>query len=152
MFSTCLFGGFTSAVAGRRLNFLVLTVAAERLELSRMRDVSRIGQTFFVGASLLLLLGSARSELVESWAPLTAAGLLGCAAWLLRCDIARHYPVFRTAPLFRGRNPDRSRLARRCWDIAYHRASQRHCVFLRRLGAYNHSWLRIVHDLRARSD
>jgi len=84
-----LIGGFTPAVTGWWLNFLVLTVAAERLELSRMRHLSRPSQIAFAGATLLLLLGSARSEFAESWAPLTAAGLLGCAAWLLRYDIAR---------------------------------------------------------------
>ena len=84
-----LLGGFTAAVTGWWLNFLVLTVAAERLELSRMRDVSRPSQIVFAGATLLLLLGSARSEFIESWAPLTAAGLFGYAAWLFRYDIAR---------------------------------------------------------------
>lgn len=84
-----LLGGFTPAVTGWWLNFLVLTVAAERLELSRMRDLSRLSQIAFAGALLLLLLGSARDEFAESWAPLTAAGLFGCAAWLLRYDIAR---------------------------------------------------------------
>jgi len=84
-----LYGGFTPAVTGWWLNFLVLTVAAERLELSRMLDVSRLSQIAFAGATLLLLLGSGRGEFVESRAPLTAAGLLGYAAWLLRYDIAR---------------------------------------------------------------
>jgi hypothetical protein len=84
-----LLGGFTYVVTGWWLNFLVLTVAAERLELSRMRNVSRLSQIAFAGATLLLLLGSARGEFAEASAPLTAAGLLGYAAWLLRYDIAR---------------------------------------------------------------
>ncbi len=84
-----LLGNFTPAVTGWWLNFLILTVAAERLELSRMRDLSRPSQVAFAGVTLLLLLGSARGELAESWAPLTAAGLFGCSAWLLRYDIAR---------------------------------------------------------------
>jgi hypothetical protein len=84
-----LLGTFTPAVTGWWLNFLILTVAAERLELSRMRDLSRASRVAFAGVTLLLLLGSARGELAESWAPLTAAGLLGCAAWLLRYDVAR---------------------------------------------------------------
>jgi hypothetical protein len=84
-----LIGEFSPAVTGWWLNFLVLTVAAERLELSRMRDPSRWSQITFVAAILLLLFGSARGELIQSSAPLTAAGLLGCAVWLLHYDIAR---------------------------------------------------------------
>jgi hypothetical protein len=84
-----LLGAFTPAVTGWWLNFLILTVAAERLELSRVRDLSRASQAAFAGVTLLLLLGGARGELAEPWAPLTAAGLFGCAAWLLRYDVAR---------------------------------------------------------------
>jgi hypothetical protein len=84
-----LMGAFTPAVTGWWLNFLVLTVAAERLELSRVRHLSRASQAAFAGVTLLLLLGSARGEFAESWAPLTAAGLLGCSAWLLGYDVAR---------------------------------------------------------------
>lgn len=84
-----LLGDFTPAVTGWWLNFLILTVAAERLELSRMRDLSRSSEFAFAGAILLLLLGSTRGELAEPSAPLTAVGLFACAAWLLRYDIAR---------------------------------------------------------------
>jgi len=84
-----LMGAFTPAVTGWWLNFLVLTVAAERLELSRVRHLSRASQAAFAGVTLLLLLGSARGEFAESWAPLTAAGLLGCSGWLLCYDVAR---------------------------------------------------------------
>ena len=84
-----LIGDFSPAVTGWWLDFLVLTVAAERLELSRMRDPSRWSQITFAAAMLLLLFGSARCELIQSSAPFTATGLLGCAAWLLHYDIAR---------------------------------------------------------------
>ncbi len=84
-----LIGAFTPAVTGWWLNFLVLTIAAERLELSRVRNLSRASQAAFAGVTLLLLLGSARGEFADSWAPLTAVGLLGCAAWLLGYDVAR---------------------------------------------------------------
>jgi hypothetical protein len=83
------FGDFTPAATGWWLNFLVLTIAAERLELSRMRGLSRPSQIAFTLAIVLLLIGSGRGELAKSWAPMTAAGLFGCAAWLLRHDIAR---------------------------------------------------------------
>jgi len=84
-----LLSGFTPAVTGWWLNFLVVTVAAERLELSRMLDVPRSSQLAFALATLALLVGSARGEFDQAWAPLTAAGLLGYAAWLIRYDIAR---------------------------------------------------------------
>jgi len=83
-----LLSGFSPAVTGWWIDFLVFTVSAERLELSRMRDLPRSSQIVFVGAALLLLLGSVRNEFAVSWAPLTAAGLFCCAAWLLRYDIA----------------------------------------------------------------
>jgi len=84
-----LLGAFTPAVTGWWLSFLILTIAAERLELGRMRDLSPASRVAFAGASLLLLLGSARGELAQSWAPLTAAGLFGLSAWLLWYDVAR---------------------------------------------------------------
>jgi len=84
-----LLGGFTPAVTGWWLSFLVVTVAAERLELSRMLEVPRTSQLAFALATLALLVGSARGEFDRTWAPLTAAGLLGYAAWLLHYDIAR---------------------------------------------------------------
>lgn len=78
------------SVVGWWLNFLILTIAAERLELSRIVSVSRSSQVIFFLAVLLLLIGAVHGELAHSWAPLTAAGLLGLAIWLLRYDIARH--------------------------------------------------------------
>ncbi|HEY4774689.1 MAG TPA: hypothetical protein VIH40_07700 [Xanthobacteraceae bacterium] len=76
-------------VTGWWLNFLVLTIAAERLELSRLVRPPLISQVAFAAAALLLLLGGARGELGRPSALLTAAGLIGCAAWLLHHDIAR---------------------------------------------------------------
>lgn len=77
------------AVTGWWLNFLILTIAAERLELSRILTVSRPSMTAFVLVILLLMLGSARDEFANEWAPLTGVGLIGCAAWLLLHDVAR---------------------------------------------------------------
>jgi hypothetical protein len=71
------------------LNFLILTIAAERLELSRIIRVSPLSQAAFAAIVLLLLCGAWRSELAGPQTPFMAAGLLGCAAWLLRHDIAR---------------------------------------------------------------
>lgn len=95
-----MLGGFTPAVTGWWLSFLILTVAAERLELSRMREASPLSQIAFSGAILLLLLGSAREELAGSWAPLTAAALIACATWLIRHDVARRTVRVRGLPRF----------------------------------------------------
>jgi hypothetical protein len=84
-----LSGSPMPAVTGWWLNFLVLTIAAERLELSRIISPSPASRIVFAIIVLLLLCGSARSELAKGSAPFTAAGLLGCSAWLLRYDIAR---------------------------------------------------------------
>jgi hypothetical protein len=59
------------------------------LELSRIVSVSRSSQLIFFFVVLLVLLGAVHGDLAYSWAPLTAAGLLGLAIWLLRYDIAR---------------------------------------------------------------
>jgi hypothetical protein len=77
------------AVSGWWLIFLILTIAAERLELSRIASPPPSSQVTFALAVLLLLIGSAHGELAKTSAPYTAAGLLGCAAWLLHHDIAR---------------------------------------------------------------
>lgn len=78
-----------SSATGWWLDFLILTIAAERLELSRILRVSRLNQTLFFVAGSLTLIGAARVELIGSWAPFTAAGLIGLASWLLHHDVAR---------------------------------------------------------------
>ena len=75
--------------AGWWLAFLVLTIAAERLELSRLLAPSRQAQALFVTAIILIVLGAANSEFDRDHAPLTALGYLACTAWLLVHDIAR---------------------------------------------------------------
>jgi hypothetical protein len=76
-------------VTGWWLSFLVLTIAAERLELSRILRVSLSSQLIFLAFVLLLLVGAVRNELAYASAPFTAVGLTGLAAWLLIHDIAR---------------------------------------------------------------
>ncbi len=73
------------------LAFLVLTIAAERLELTRLLPARPAAMPSFV-AVVALILGGA---LAAVWQPdtglaLFAAGLLALAAWLLSFDIARH--------------------------------------------------------------
>jgi hypothetical protein len=70
------------------LAFLVLTIAAERLELSRFLPPSPAANATFAAILLVIVagLGGAR----EDWgAPAFAAGLLGLAAWLIKQDLAR---------------------------------------------------------------
>lgn len=78
-----------SEVAGWQLAFLVLTIAGERLELSRVLTPSRRAQAFFIGAIALILAGAARGELGGGGAPLTGLGYLAATAWLATNDIAR---------------------------------------------------------------
>lgn len=70
------------------LAFLVLTIAGERLELTRMLPPRPGAQPAF-GAVLLLVGGGCLLALATGDARLLAAALLALAAWLLRYDIAR---------------------------------------------------------------
>ncbi|MEO8081211.1 MAG: hypothetical protein ABI641_11815 [Caldimonas sp.] len=71
------------------LAFLVLTIAGERLELSRFLPPSRTAHAAFAVLLALVAFGLAATHLT-SWgeAPFGAA-LLGLAAWLFKQDIAR---------------------------------------------------------------
>jgi hypothetical protein len=57
-----LMGQSTPEVAGWWLNFLILTIAAERLELSRLSRVSHASQIAFFVAILLLVAGASASS------------------------------------------------------------------------------------------
>jgi hypothetical protein len=76
-------------VAGWWLTFLVLTIVAERLELSRLVSPPKVSVAFLCVLVTLLIFGAARGEYSYASAPLTGLGLTGCAVWLLRYDIAR---------------------------------------------------------------
>lgn len=73
------------------LAFLVLTIAGERLELTRFLPVRRAAPPLFIAAAAIVL-GGAVVTLWHQDAGLRvfAAGLLALALWLLRYDIARH--------------------------------------------------------------
>lgn len=75
-------------VAGWGLAFLVLTIAAERLELSRLLSPPRSSQLTFALAVALLIVGTARGELAAATAPFSGVGLLAVTAWLVKHDIA----------------------------------------------------------------
>jgi hypothetical protein len=71
------------------LAFLVLTVAAERLELSRIVAPPAITRLIFAVAIAVFLIGVARGELDRSLSPFIGSGLILCGAWLLIYDLAR---------------------------------------------------------------
>ncbi len=70
--------------------FLVLTIAGERLELSRVLRPTPRQITLFAVAAELFLLGAALSPaLMPIGTRLAGVGMLAMAAWLVRYDIAR---------------------------------------------------------------
>lgn len=78
--------------------FLVLTIVGERLELSRLLRLARATEQMFLGAVALLLVGVGVNTVERVWLPetewfvgsrLAGLGMMACAAWLLRFDVAR---------------------------------------------------------------
>jgi hypothetical protein len=86
--------------------FLVLTIAAERQEMSRVMPPARLSRTLFALPAGLLLaaaaLGSTGSEAAggEAAGRLAGAALLGLTAWLLRHDVARRTVKGSSLPRF----------------------------------------------------
>jgi hypothetical protein len=81
-------GGNISDVTGWWIGFLILTIAAERLELSRVLSPPRSSQLIFAFAAVLIITGLVRGEFSAQAAPLSGAGLLLATAWLVKHDIA----------------------------------------------------------------
>jgi len=72
------------------LGFVVLTIAGERLELSRMLQLTRTSQQSFLVVLAILLAGFALGGVASaSGARVTGLGLVALTAWLARHDIAR---------------------------------------------------------------
>jgi hypothetical protein len=70
--------------------FPVLTIVAERLELSRLLPPSRYSRLLFAAAVVVYVAGLAGSSLVPtSGHMLLGVGMVAMAAWLARFDIAR---------------------------------------------------------------
>lgn len=70
------------------LAFLILTIAGERLELSRFLPPSPIAKGLFAAILLLVMIGLFGA--FQAWgATVFAVGLLALSAWLLKQDIAR---------------------------------------------------------------
>lgn len=85
-----LAGMAPNAVAGWWFAFLVLTIAAERLEMTRLMKRAPIAAPLFL-ATVALLLAAA---LLATWRPAAGgiafgAGLVALAAWLAAFDLAR---------------------------------------------------------------
>lgn len=81
-------GAPASEVAGWWLAFLVLTIAAERLELSRLLSPPRSSQLTFILSAALIIIGMVRGELAGEAASFSGVGLLAVTLWLVRHDIA----------------------------------------------------------------
>ena len=63
------------------------TIAAERLELSRLLAPPPISKFTFMVAAALIIGGAARGELAGDTAPLSGIGLMALTGWLVRHDI-----------------------------------------------------------------
>jgi hypothetical protein len=81
-------GGNIADVTGWWIAFLILTIAAERLELGRVLSPPRSGQVIFAFAAALIIAGLVRGELSGQTAPFSGGGLLLATAWLVRHDVA----------------------------------------------------------------
>jgi hypothetical protein len=81
-------GGNVADVTGWWIAFLILTIAAERLELSRVLSPPRSSQVIFALAAALVIAGLVRGELGGQTAPFSGGGLLLATAWLVRHDVA----------------------------------------------------------------
>ncbi len=83
------------------IGFLVLTIAGERLELSRVLPPSAVARRVFVAAILVLLAAIALSAFMwTAGTLLLGAGLLALALWLMRQDVARRTVKGRGLPRF----------------------------------------------------
>jgi hypothetical protein len=83
------FGAAIPDLVGWWLSFLVLTVAAERLELSRLMAPKRGSEAIFLFAVAILLAGAQNGIVSRDGAVLFGLGLLLVTGWLFRHDIAR---------------------------------------------------------------
>lgn len=85
-------GGAVHEAIGWWLAFLVLTIAGERLELSRFRPPSPAAARLFalLLAAMVAALAAGFLDEAAAWrGRLLAAALVGLAGWLLKQDIAR---------------------------------------------------------------
>ncbi len=84
-----LIGNPIPDVTGWWLAFLILTIAGERLELSRLMPQRRGSEALFLFAVGLLVAGAQNGLMTRNGAILFGIGLLVTTGWLLWQDIAR---------------------------------------------------------------
>ena len=77
------------SVVGWWIAFLLLTIAGERLEMSRLLPQRRGSQVLFVISVALIVVGAGMGLDGNAGARLFGLGQLACTIWLLRHDIAR---------------------------------------------------------------
>jgi hypothetical protein len=81
-------GAPVHGIVGWWLAFPILTIAGERLELSRFMPPSPLAKRAFAG--ILVAIGAGLAGLRTSWGPAAfALGLLALSLWLFKQDIAR---------------------------------------------------------------
>jgi hypothetical protein len=81
--------------------FLVLTIAAERLELNRVLRPTTVSQRVLWAPVALVILAALGAELdIDAAWRAAGAALLGLAAWLLRHDVARRTIRFPGLPRY----------------------------------------------------
>jgi hypothetical protein len=83
-----IIGRSAAEITGWWLAFLILTVAAERLELSKLLSPPPVSQAMFAVAALLIIIGAARGEFAGEAAPFSGIGLLASTLWLIKHDVA----------------------------------------------------------------
>lgn len=81
--------GLSPVVAFYWAAFLILVIAGERLELSRVLQHGRLANGLFVAVAVCLIAGLAVLLVSEHGYHLIGAGLVALAAWLAVYDIAR---------------------------------------------------------------
>jgi hypothetical protein len=84
-----LAGAPLAAIVPWWAGFLVLTIAGERLELSRFLPPSRAAQRLFGAIVAVLIAGMAASAVAPAASLVAAAALAALTLWLARYDIAR---------------------------------------------------------------
>lgn len=83
-------GAPAAAVLSAWFAFLVLTIAAERLEMTRLMRRHAAAAPLLAAIVALMLIGVLLTAAWPAWGGLVfGAALLALAAWLLACDIAR---------------------------------------------------------------
>jgi hypothetical protein len=95
-----LAGDAIPSMVGWWIAFLVLTIAGERLEMSRLLPSRRGSQLLFAIAIALVVVGASLGLVNETGVRIYGFGLIACMIWLLRHDIARRNIRMTAAPRY----------------------------------------------------